>query len=545
MKRSSVMSMAAAAAVLAVALSALLTGCFEKSASSGANTTNILWSWHSAGRVELNKSTNATRLKEILDLPASADLRRHLGVKFASAAQQLWKKDLPAGAAGQGPLLAPLFEDLLSAEALVEVRGPVSRSETVVAVALDDARARLWSTNLLQAIAAWKLGASAAATDGWAVQRTSHPQSVQFARAGGWVLVGYGPEKLTLLPALAQKIKQAGRPVPALKDTVIDAQADLPALRAWVPLLATFPLPPADLKVLGRGEHLRTELKFTYSEPVKWRQEKWRLPTNIISEPLISFTAVRGVAPWITQAGLDRKLGINPVPNQYFAWGIAFTQEQVQAAFAFPTDKPAQLAQSMSGWVPHWITNTLGETFGKFQTTNNRTVARWTGIPFISPFLRVTPGWPANDGFVDGGLRPNSWWIKPPPEDLYRQFLNRTNLLYYDWELTDQRVMHGKQLYQLSSMMSHRAIPSTNTPSQRWISAAGRRLGNSVTEVAQTGPREFTLTRKSHVGFTGFELATLSVWLDSPGFPYDFQLPAVKRYTGTNQPPRKAASNNP
>jgi hypothetical protein len=47
-----------------------------------------------------------------------------------------------------------------------------------------------------------------------------------------------------------------------------------------------------------------------------------------------------------------------------------------------------------------------------------------------------------------------------------------------------------------------------------------------VTEITQTSPQELALVRKSHVGFTGFELATLSAWMDSPGFPLTFEMPA-------------------
>ena len=39
-------------------------------------------------------------------------------------------------------------------------------------------------------------------------------------------------------------------------------------------------------------------------------------------------------------------------------------------------------------------------------------------------------------------------------------------------------------------------------------------LGNTVTDMTQTGPSELTLVRKSHAGFTGFELLALARALD-------------------------------
>jgi hypothetical protein len=90
--------------------------------------------------------------------------------------------------------------------------------------------------------------------------------------------------------------------------------------------------------------------------------------------------------------------------------------------------------------------------------------------------------------------------------------------------------------------VSGRGLASTNSASRNWISAIGPHLHDSVTEITQTGPQELTFVRKSSIGFTGFELTTLSVWLDSPGFPYRIELPpflhaGMKRPAGTNAPP--------
>ena len=62
---------------------------------------------------------------------------------------------------------------------------------------------------------------------------------------------------------------------------------------------------------------------------------------------------------------------------------------------------------------------------------------------------------------------------------------------------------------------------------QRWQCLAAPLLGNTVTEITLTGPREITLVRKSHLGFTGFELVMLTRWLNDPHFPlFGYKLPA-------------------
>jgi hypothetical protein len=157
---------------------------------------------------------------------------------------------------------------------------------------------------------------------------------------------------------------------------------------------------------------------------------------------------------------------------------------------------------------------------------------------------------PARDGkdeYLIGGLFPLPPKHASVPEDLFAQFRGRTNLVYYDWEITEHRLNHGKQFYQLASLINRLRTPSTNTASKRWLSEIGSKLGNTATEITQTSPQELVLVRRSHVGFTGFELATLSLWLDTPGFPYNFRLPdpfphLVSRAGGTNAAGKKLPS---
>jgi hypothetical protein len=49
------------------------------------------------------------------------------------------------------------------------------------------------------------------------------------------------------------------------------------------------------------------------------------------------------------------------------------------------------------------------------------------------------------------------------------------------------------------------------------------------------GPHELALVRKSHLGLTGFEIATLSTWIDSAGFPLAFSLPPIMPWTRSDR----------
>jgi len=81
------------------------------------------------------------------------------------------------------------------------------------------------------------------------------------------------------------------------------------------------------------------------------------------------------------------------------------------------------------------------------------------------------------------------------------------------------------RLFQLMSIITSRRVPATNAPTVKWAGTVAPLLGNTGTKITQTGAGELTLVRSSHIGLTGFELATLLRWVESPGFPLTFEPP--------------------
>jgi hypothetical protein len=215
----------------------LLAGCFDERSQGKKSGSGTLFRCHFAGRAALNQGTNATRLQSVDALPETLALRKAVAQKLARAAFDFWKKDLRAGPTGQSALLQPLFDDLMVAENCIEVRGPVGKTETVVAVELPDDRARLWSTNLWQVATALKFSAPRAieGATGWEAKRDPAPGLFQFVRAGKWVLLGLGHNKPGSLQSFAQQAAQARRPLPALTNHFLEVQADLPGLSHVVP----------------------------------------------------------------------------------------------------------------------------------------------------------------------------------------------------------------------------------------------------------------------------------------------------------------------
>lgn len=518
----------------------LATGCFEQ--TGGARSyKGPLFRYHFSGRAHLPAGTNAARFKEIDALPATAELRATLAQKLAGAALPFWRKELPAGATDQSALLRPLFDDFLVAEAFVEVRGAAGSTDTVLAIELADERAQLWNNNLKQLATAWKLGTlrdlTAEGFKGWEVKRSQAPNTLQFFRAGKWVVLGLGQEQLKQLPSLIAEAKKSGRPVAPLRNEFLDLAADLPGLRSWFPILARWPLPPVVATMSGRGEAVRTEVRLQYSGRIPWKPEPWKIPTNVVSEPLTSFTIAQGIAPWLGQVKGIADLGLTSLPNQFCSWGI--NHEHCRMYFAAPVSDATNTMHRLAPRLPGFVKATLTNAQGEFVYVTNKAEVVWSGLPWLIPIVQAETS--GKDQYLIGGLFPLAPKHVPPPEELLGQIRGRTNLVYYDWEITEPRLVHAKGFYQLASIFDARRTLSTNAPSQRWLASIGPKLGNTATEITQTGPQELVLVRRSHLGFTGFELATFSMWLESPVFPFGFELPPPLPHLSTNAVPPAAA----
>ena len=128
----------------------------------------------------------------------------------------------------------------------------------------------------------------------------------------------------------------------------------------------------------------------------------------------------------------------------------------------------------------------------------------------------------AGTEFVLGGFFPPLTRTNAVAAELYAQFLGRPDVLYYDWEITQERLKQWREMYLLRSFFLMSSYSPTNAPSQKWLIALEPELGNTITEATLTSPNEVLVTRKSHLGFTGWELVTLMRWLDSTHFPMTF-----------------------
>lgn len=500
----------------------LVVGCRPKTpASSSAESTTALARWHSVGADALRGQTNATCWQEISALPVSRELAGNALDKLARTIARATAR-VEAQAGELVALLRPLADDFWRAESFGEIHhpGPGQSLEWWLAVRLDAARGTLWQSNLARVAAAWSGTAvaesSTGGATGWQARRAESQRVFQIKRVGDWLLLSVGQEGFTAARAAAQRL-QSGQPLFA-----VDTNA---WLSAWIngPKWAAAgfaslgtALPETTVAVVGVGEYVRTRIEFNYPRPLAWTPEPWRIPTNLIREPLVSFGCVQGLAPWLqTQAWFQPFLVGNP-PNQLFYWGMAHVPFQMFAAapVTAPSNMVAQLAPRVASACN---TNLVRWSLGSVSWNTNLHAVVWEGIPMIVPMLQAVRD--ESGEFLFASMFPNNPQPTPLPAELLAEVTGDTNVVYYDWELTGERLDQWRHFGQLLRLIMDKPQWTTNLACFRWSATIATNLGNTVTKAVRTAPNQISIQRKSHLGLTGIELYLLADWLEAPEFP--------------------------
>lgn len=489
-------------------LASLVVACQPRSNSAAEpGAADLLVRWQFAGTERLAGETNGAALRAVLAEPATRALIAHTLERL-----------------GEAPVtkpLAPLFDDLLRAESLVQARGEPGRPEWTLAVRLPPERAAVWLGTWTNLARAWE-----------------RPRA-RVAQAGEWIVAGVGDEPLVGFEAVRQRLHKTGRPGTHHEPGAwFEIEADLARLAPGLGLPTNVTWLRAHLALAGQGESLRTVGRFTYPRPLELPLEPWRIPTNTIQDPLISFTALQGVRPWLAAHALVRELDL-PAPNQIYGWARALAPYLTQFAWELPDVAArlpalqARLPAALRARLP-WL------DFGEVQLVPSLPRLVWTGFPLLVPFVGPAP----DPGFATAGIFPVRGGEKPAPAELFAQLHGRTNLVLYHWEITQPRLADWQELRLLYDMVAGHAPPPTNTPAVRWLQDTNvtRHLGNAVTEITRTGPRELTLVRRAAVGLTAFEIHWVTRWLDGRRFPL---LSPPVRWLGAPKPATPGRTNAP
>jgi len=511
---------------------------------SSNHQSEVIARVHWLGKKRIVAETNAASFMQVWNLPESVRLEEQTLDRLSTAPWRLLKGDTNAAPTnGTAALLRPLLDDLVQQEWLLEVRQPTNQpGEAGLAIRLSPERAKLWETNLAAVLESWtgaRVGRAESGPDGWQLPITNWPRQIPSERAaagqlgltrsGQWTVLGLGHGKNTVVEDMRMRIQRGHVPFAARPtDLWLEAKLDLPRLAdaigfGWHP---PQDLPRISLSVIGDGKNVRTHAYLDFPRPLPFELEPWNIPTNLIHDPLASFTAIQGIKPWLATLKIWNELQVGEPPNQFYAWaqdGITF-----QSYFATPLPDASnvvfQLADDLLQAGNQWIaTNGIGK-FERFQRLNGAT---WKDVPFMAPHLQSVAG-----NFVLGGFFPFPPTNRPPPPELFQTMQGQTNLVGYAWELTGPRIEQWLDISQLLRLVFHKPQLPSKAVSIAWLKAAEARLGNSVTLVTRTKPDQALFIRESGVGFTALELHLLADWLESPQFPcglYSFLAPMSAR----------------
>ncbi len=450
------------------------------------------------------------------------------------AASQLSATNRPAPATnrptvltGAAGLLRSLLDDLFQQESYVEVRQATNQpGELVWAVRLNADRARLWQTNLaalIETLAGSRAVATPTRSNGWQFRLTSQQppvtRFVELTRAGEWTMISMGPEHNALATDLLNLIQTNGAPFARQpKEFWLYADLDLRRVADALSLPWNLPadLPRMTVGINGDGQATRTRAQLDFPKPLTADLGKWTVPTNLIHDPLVSFTAIRGIGPWLDSLKLWQDFKVGSAPNQVYFWAenglpfLSFFAAPLPDASNRVAQVSARLVQQANPWL---ATNSQG----RIERATNYNGVVWQDLPLMAPWLQsMLAG--AGD-LVCGGLVKDVSTNYPPPE-LFLQFTAPTNLVAYDWELTGTRVEQWLYFGQFFRLFLHKAQLPPKCAAIPWLESLEFKLGNCVTAVSKTGPTQLSLIRRSTVGLNSVEIQLLADWLESPQFPY-------------------------
>lgn len=510
----------------AVMLSAL-AGCQRteppvRSLSPTVLSPDIIAHVHWLGKRRLGYEATAYFLMRIWNLPQSKQLEQQTLYKL-TANSPGW---LPNGARlanDDRAWLWPLLNDLVQEESYLEIRQPATAgqpAQTVLAVHLSDAQSDQWFTNVsellepltgVQALVypvnhEWKL-------------KTGR-QTFSYRRLGDWTLIVSGPDPNPLADDITARIQRDGVPfVSSGTNLWLEADLDPSRLAGCFPTLnpQLSTLNHFNLTLTGDGGNVLTHAKVALARPLPDELAPWHLPLDFFHGPITTLTAVRGLQPWLADWSFWRDLQTGAPPDEFFLWSEDGSPYELYAAVPLP--EPARQFPALMNWTLS-SGNALLDTNGyvSFHAAPDGNGVIWGSQPNLQPFVKFA-GTPA-DGWLFAGLNADTNTApQPVPPGLIQDILRRTNLVYYNWEVTGPRLQPALQVYQLARQLTHAPDLPLNSASLACLGALIPRLGTSATIVSRTGSAELSLVRRSTVGLTSTELLLLAGWLESPNFP--------------------------
>ncbi|HEX3716539.1 MAG TPA: hypothetical protein VH595_01110 [Verrucomicrobiae bacterium] len=464
-------------------------------------------SYHCAGTAELKTETNLKTLNKILASPNSVTFREFALGRIAGLLSQSW------GLETNSSLIAPLLADCLEKESCAVVGGPDSKTEEfILAVHLDGQRSQIWRETLAKAFG----GAGEQFTTGQFIGRRwvkATPGVFWMIPAQGWFLFGRGENLGSVQARYLREISEHGRPVPPLAGNWLESDLDLTASGAFVPDWTKL-LKPAKvhISVAPGPDVLEINAKADYPSAIPWNLKPWKLPKQLVQEPLVSFTAGLDLGAFLRISPEFSKFDANPLTNQFCAW--AMSQMPLQSYLAWPVSNGTNAVAELSTELPS-VLDPILQKFNRTQILSQPGKARLvlSDLRVVAPAIE-----PAQDhgDFLLLSLFPRVPFARQAPDHLWGELMEHSNLVYYDWEMTGPRLQQWRLL---SGILWHNS-PATATGTEEGLLMKsklfgdfGKEIGKTVTEITLSTPNQVSIVRRGPLGFTGLEMVLIVDWM--------------------------------
>jgi hypothetical protein len=469
--------------------------------------TDLIARIHFLGGDRIAADTNSPAFTNEFCSPEARAFESQILDKLSALPTAWFQAKLPVGTIDGPAQLRPLLDDFLKTEWCFEIRDATNGSpEYALAIRLDDGRAQLWSKNLRTLLESWTKISTQNTPEGWMLKKDLPPNLFEFSRKGDWVVLDCGQNELPLGPELI------GSVLKSTEANWLTVNLDWPRLAQIYPALQTFDCPRFRFQMTGEGGNLHFDGQLNLAQPLPGLPD-WQIPTNVIHGTFVSFTAGRGMGPWLQRQSWFEPFQLQPQPEQFFTWALpqnpfgTFTAEPVPDATAALV-RLGQDFDADTDWHRLFIL--------PVKTTVADDKLFFGGIPFMVPSIQADRE--TNGAFLVGGFFP-----VPPgegiiPDDLQKE-LNLPNLVYYHWEVTRDRLEELPRLSQLLLLITHHQQLGKKTPGAVWLNQIQPLLGASVTAAAKSGPQSVSFVRSAPVGLNAIELFLLVDWLESPTFP--------------------------
>jgi len=465
---------------LVVMAVAVLLGAGCDSGTATSTTPAVLARWRSAGAAIAMAQTNAPVLKQALTLPESAGLGDRFATNLARMISQRSGGGLSEGA------LFPVVRAAVEHESA----GEITTDGWMVAIRAMGLDTAPWT----------------AAVSGWGKAGGTAPVTVV---TNGWWMAA----------SRAAGLARAASMPAATPGGLFTGELDLAGLPGGDPRW------PRVSMTLGMSNALvRTDAILDFATAPLGELEAWKIPDGLIHDPVIRFSAARGIGPVVEQMPWLKMLCGGKAPGQVTAW--AQPEVTFRNWFAVPVDdgkaRITEIHRSLQSYFG--TSNAPGQYIGRLILNSNRTAMAVFDLKACTPTMSTVEK--GGQSFLVNGFFAPMRTTNPIPAEL-RARVERPEIAWYEWEITGESARNWNVLAQFNRLAQREAPNPTHADGLKWMMATTPKLGNAVTELSRITPTRYELHRKSDIGLNGLELVMLSRWLDGeakvalpvPGLP--------------------------